>query len=260
MTTDTIRVSARTAEHALTAPRPPLSKLWFVELRKLADTLSGLVLLGTGVVLAGLFGGGCVLYRGEHATFTEVAVMAGVPGGILATVMAILLVTAEQSQRTALTTFALTPRRGRIIAAKAGAVAVLGLAVVLLAMAAAVVILPVGGMTTGHQAVWEVDGARLFWFTVGTVAGAMSGFALGLAVGNAPVAIVVVLVWPMLTSLLRSVPGAADTLAWLDIAAAAQLDDGATATEFAQFWSGIAVWVVLPMAIGVARVLRMEVR
>lgn len=260
MTIETIEVSARTREDLLTAPRPLLTKLWLVELRKLVDTRSAIALLGSGALLAGVFGGGRVLFPGERVTFTDVAVMAGVPGGVLATVMAILLVTSEQSQRTRLTTFALTPRRGRIIAAKAGAVATMGVAVVVLAMLAATIILPVGGLVTGHSVNWEVDGVQLSWFTVSMVVGALSGFALALAVGNAPVSIVVVLAWPMLTSLLMVVPHAAEVVAWLDVAAAAQLADGATALELARFASGVGIWVILPALIGVVRVVRTEVR
>lgn len=236
-----------------------MNRLVTAELRKLVDTRTGLVLVATGALLAGLFGGGAVLYR-PGAPFSEVTQLAGVPGGILATIMAILLVTAERSHRTALVTYTLTPRRGRVALAKAAAAATLGVVVVGLALLAALVIVPVGSAVTGAPANWSIEAPALGWWALGTVVGALSGYALGSAVGNAPAAITLVLIWPMAASLLGQVPGADAVLAWLDPAALSTLADGVTGVEIGQAVSGIAVWVAIPAAIGLVRLVRTEVR
>ena len=236
-----------------------MNRLVTVELRKLVDTRTGLVLVATGALLAGLFGGGAVLYR-PGAPFSEVAQLAGVPGGILATIMAILLVTAERSHHTALVTYTLTPRRGRVTLAKAVAAATLGAVVVALALLAALVIVPVGSAVTGNPANWAVEGPALAWWALGTVVGALSGYALGSAIGNAPAAITLVLIWPMATSLLSQAPGLDTVLAWLDPASLSALTDGATGVEIGQAVSGIAVWVAIPATLGLIRLTRSEVR
>ncbi|WP_020015041.1 hypothetical protein [Promicromonospora sukumoe] len=235
------------------------ARLCLVELRKLVDTVSGAVLIGVAVVLAGVFGGGALLVR-PGASFSEVAQLAGVPGGTLVTVMAIMLVTAERTHRTALVTYVVTPRRGQVVAAKAVAAATLALTLVVLAVAAAAVIVPVGAVVTGKEASWAVDAAALTSWAAGTLVGALSGWALGLAINNAPAAIVLVLVWPMATGLLANVPALAPVLPWLDSAAVSGFGDGVDQGELGRFLTGLAVWVAVPAVVGLVRALRGEVR
>lgn len=240
------------------APGPARS--WLVELRKLVDTRSGIALIVTAAVLAGVFGGGAMLYR-DPVTVTTVVTMSGVPGGILAAVMAVLLVTGERAHRTALATYALTPRRGRVIAAKAAAAATLALAVTVLALVAALVIAPVGAALTGHQVVWTIDGRTLAAFTVSNMVLALSGWALAYLFTNAPAPIVIILVWPMLSSLIAQAgPTAAEVLTWLDPAAAARLAQDTTMTDLGRIAVSLLVWVVAPAAVGIAREIRAEIR
>jgi len=236
-----------------------IGRLCVVELRKTVDTVAGFVLLVVGAVLAGVFGGGGMLYR-PGASLSDIAQLAGVPGGTLATVMAILLVTSERSHHTALVTYVMTPRRELVVLAKAVAAAALGVVVVLLAVLAALLIMPVGSLVTSQAASWTVEPGQLTWWAVGTVAAALSGFALGLVLGNAPAAITIVLVWPMLSSMLGRVPGLDTVLPWLDISAMGALSDGATAVEVGRTVTGLLAWVVVPAAVGVWRLVRSEVR
>ncbi|WP_213456287.1 hypothetical protein [Rhizomonospora bruguierae] len=226
--------------------------LTMVELRKLVDTPAGITICLVATVLAGIFGGGAALYR-QPATIGDIALLAGVPAGTLVPVLAILLVTAERTHRTALTTYALTPRRHRILAAKAGAAIAVSAAVTPLALLAAVVIGPVGSLATGDPTVWSVDAGALSRFTIINVILALTGYALALAIGNAPAPIVIVLIWPMLESMLRTASPALDAIVrWLDVAAITE-DAGRAATA-------LAFWVALPALIGLRRALRAEVR
>ncbi|MFW6598038.1 hypothetical protein ACQBAU_16735 [Propionibacteriaceae bacterium Y2011] len=242
-----------------TAVSPPaFVRLWLVELRKLVDTPAGIILLAVGALSAGVFGGGAVLLRPD-TTYGEVARMAGIPGGMLLPVLAILLVTSERSHRTALSTFAMEPRRSRVLLAKAGAVVTLAVAVTVLSLVAAAVITPVGSMITGHEIPWQIEWQEPLWFTLGTVLAGLSGFALALLIGNGPAAIVIVLGWPTIALIMSIVPEVQEVLSWVDVAAVSTLEDGATGTEVAKVITGIACWVVVPGIIGWIRTVRSEV-
>lgn len=244
-----------------TAPAPGvLRRLLPVELRKLVDTPSGVVLLLVGALLAGAFGGGQALFR-EDLGIGGIARMAGVPGAMLAPVLAALLVTAERSQRTALSTFALMPRRSAVLVAKGLAVVALGVSVTVLALLAALLIAPVGSLLIDRPVLWTVDWVGLGWFTLATVVAALSGYAIGLLVGNGPAAIVIVLVWPFLATTMSIVPELAQVLEWIDVGAVLALEDGEpSATVVARAVTGVAAWVVLPGVLGWLRTLRSEVR
>ena len=119
------------------APRHRLLRLWLVELRKLVDTPAGVALLAVGALLAGVFGGGVALLS-EDATLDRIVRLAGTPTGLLLPVLAVLLVTGERQHRTALTGYALTPRRGRVLVAKAFAVLTLAVAAWAMALLAGI--------------------------------------------------------------------------------------------------------------------------
>ncbi len=247
-------ISALADSRAPSAPR-----LWLVELRKLIDTPSGIALAAGGVLLSGVFGGGAALFI-EKVTFGDIARLAGIPLLTLLPVFAILLATSARHHRTALTTYALVPARSRILVAQLAAVVTLGLIAAASTFAMAALITPVGALMTGKEIVWSVNWSAQLVLTAGIVLATLSGYAIGLATGVAPVAITVVLAWPAMALLLSIFPRAAEVLAWLDINAVADLADGVTGVEVAQVATGILAWIVVPGIIGVARELRTEVR
>lgn len=247
------------AERLQQTARPSVARLWLVELRKLIDTPAGLVLVGVGAVLAGVFGGGAALLR-DDVTYGDVARMAGIPGGMLVPVLAILLVTGERQHRTALTTYALVPQRDRILLAKVTAVITLVISVSVLALLAAAAVTPISSAVTGTSIPWTFDGVDLVWFTVGMTVSALSGLALALLIGNGPAAIVVVLAWPVIAAMLSVLPTAAAVLDWVDVAAVARFADGITSLELGQAATGFVAWVVIPGFLGWVRERRAEVR
>ena len=125
-------------------------RLTFVELRKMVDTRAGFWLqvataLLTLVVLT-LF---CIFADTEDLIFRDAFALATLPGLILLPIIGILLVSSEWSQRTALITFTLVPKRMRVMSAKIAASLVLGLIVLVIAfVVAAVAIFAVGGEWT----------------------------------------------------------------------------------------------------------------
>lgn len=237
----------------------PLPTLTLIELRKLVDTPSGVALVITAALLAGVFGGGQVLFN-DRVGLDNIATLAGAPAGTLVPVLAVLLVTAERSHRTALVSYALVPRRGRVITAKALSAAALATAITPLTLLAAVIIAPVGQLITGHVIDWTVDPSRMAVFTATNVMLALSAVALGLAIGNAPAAIVIILTWPMVASLLSVRLEIANVVGWIDLGSVGVLQDSLAAADIGRAVVATGCWVLVPMLIGTRRILVEEVR
>ena len=126
-----------------------------MELRKLVDTRAGRWLLITiGLVAAAIVALQLVCADDADQTFTNFFVPSLLPVGVLLPVLGILSITSEWSQRTALTTFALVPRRERVVVAKLTAVVLAALASVLVSLAVAAVgtLVAVGHGRRGHLA------------------------------------------------------------------------------------------------------------
>ncbi len=233
--------------------------MWHVELRKLVDTRVGVALVVAGALLAGVFGGGAVLIRDGQA-FGDIARMAAVPGATLVPVLTILLVTAERTHHTALSTYLLVPQRGRVVVAKALASGTLGLAVVLLSLVAGAIITPIAGLLTGQSIAWQMAWPEFGLFAAGVMLSAVSGWALGLGVSHAPAAIVVVLIWPMVASIISTIGDtAAEVVRWLDLASVTTLVDDHSLLAWARVGVGIIVWIGIPAAVGCWRTLTREV-
>jgi ABC-2 type transport system permease protein len=232
--------------------RASLATLTLVELRKVVDTRAGIAICAVSVVLTGLYGTGALLYR-DPASIGGIALLGAAPGGTLIPVLAILLVTAERTHRTALATYALTPQRIRVLLAKALAAAALALTVMPLSLLVAVVIGAVGPLVSSHSAAWTLSPGALGRSVLIAVILALSGYALALAIGNAPASIVIVLVWPMLESTLSTAsPTMGGIMRWLDVLTVTQDPPRAVAA--------LAFWVAIPVLIGFRRALVADVR
>ena len=125
-------------------------RLTLVELRKMVDTRAGfwlqLAVAAAHARRAVLF---CIFAETEDLIFRDAFALAILPGAILLPIIGILLVSSEWSQRTALITFTLVPKRMRVMSAKIAASLVLGAIVLVIALIVAVVaIVVVGGEWT----------------------------------------------------------------------------------------------------------------
>jgi hypothetical protein len=242
---------------------PSLARLTGVELRKMVDTRAGRWFLGVialisvaVIVLDVIFG------EAPERRLAPYFVDAAGIAGFLLPVLGILAVTAEWSQRTALTTFTLVPRRGRVAAAKLlSAVAIGVLTTAVCFVAAAVANLATLAFTDGDGS-WRVAGSAigttLLYMTISVV----GGVAFGMLLLNSPLAIVLYfflpLVWAALGATVKALRTAAE---WLDITTTT-LPLGAnemTGGAWARLGVSVAVWVLLPLAVGWLRLLRKEV-
>lgn len=237
----------------------PGGRLYAVELRKLVDSPAMMILLAAAVLLAGVTGGGAALMQPD-LTFGGIATMSLLAAPYLLAILGILLVTGESSHRTAVSSFLLMPRRGRVLGAKAAAVATLGLVAGLLALPAAAAITLVAGAITGRSIGWSFGPAGHAWLTLGLIAVALIGWALGLALDNAPAAIAVLLVWSMLSRLIATASDSiAQVMPYLQWDTVFTLGNQARGTDYAAAAGSLVVWLVLPGIVGWSRQTRREI-
>jgi ABC-2 type transport system permease protein len=245
-----------------------------VELRKMVDTRAGLWLMVTIAVMTALFVVLLFIFgdNGEtdQRTFVNFLGTTSTPQGFLLPVLGILLVTSEWSQRTVLVTFTLTPRRGFVIAAKTVAALVIGLAALVLAMVFAAVA-AVAADAPGAFDGFGVDDVAKFGLLQSL--GVLQGLAFGLLFLNSAVAIVVFFVVPIVFNVLVNlISWLRDAAPWIDLATAQQpligvdtqtglpVDVALGAEQWLHLATATTIWIVVPIAIGMWRILRSEAK
>ena len=240
----------------------PLSRLVRVELRKLADTRASRWLLIAIVAITALI---IVIFflnaDPSERTFINFMGVTATPQGFLLPVLGILLVTGEWSQRTALVTFTMVPARGKVMAAKVAAALLAGLAAIVVALGIAALATVLGGAANAWANIGLDDVAK---FGLLQVMGVMQGLALGLLFLISAAAIVTYFVLPIAFSIVTSIWTAlADVQPWVDLGTSQTplfSGDAMTGEEWAQLATGTLIWVVLPFAVGLWRVLRAELK
>ena len=240
--------------------RPGFGRLTRIELRKMLDTRSGLwfsvaiaaITLVTVIITA--------LVKGGHdATLARLFNNSVEPAAILLPVLGVLLVCGEWSQRTVLTTFTLVPNRSRVLQAKLAASIVVAFAAFAICLACSVILgelLPAPGGAGSLSIVVLAQG--LVFLTATMVIGVAFGAAIML---SAP-AIVIYLALPTAWDALSSTIHPLKTLShWLAIGPT--LGPLAThsfsATDWAHAGTTLALWMVLPLVVGVSRFARRDV-
>jgi hypothetical protein len=260
--TGTASAGVSTASAARAALSPiPFGRLLRAEARKLADTRGAAVLWAVmlAVAVAGIAARGV---QDGPALYT-LAGTAGIGFGTLLPVLAVLTVTAEWSHRTALTTFTLEPRRGRVMAAKFLPPLLAGALAPLFATLVAVPVTAVTAAMTGAPADWRIPVAALLGWTAASAVLVAQGLAAGTLLLNAPAAIVFCLASPMVWSLVGGLGAAGAALAgWLDLNATTDplLSGHLSGGDAARLAVSLLAWIMAPMAAGLVRVRRKEVR
>jgi ABC-type transport system involved in multi-copper enzyme maturation permease subunit len=243
---------------------PGLGRLTRVELRKMYDTRAGFWLLLSGVGLTFLVAALTVFTGSDTGrTFSNVVNNSIQAVNVLLPVVGILLVTSEWSQRTAQVTFTLVPQRGRVLSAKILASVVLALATFVVAFGVSALFTALGGEAVGGGSVWSLGGGLLLQTILFTVVSMLIGLALGSAILLSAPAIVASFVLPIalgaVTNLISGLKGLGhwvnqgDSLGNLT-------DHTLSGHEWAQVVTTLLLWLALPLAIGLYRFLRGEVR
>jgi ABC-2 type transport system permease protein len=250
-----------------TAP-VPMSRLAAVEFRKALDTRAGrwfaVSILGLCLVVLTIYAFAAPDTDKDYGDFLSIA--GGVLGYFLP-VLIILLVTSEQSQRNGLVTFTLEPRRSRVVVAKFIAGIALAAGVMVLAAVVAVVGTLLGA-ASGATPEWSVEGTLLFnGFVLANLIGVFVGFAIAMLLMNTPGAIVgyfaYSLILPIAVGILAALSEGFDKIApWIEFNTAQEpLFTGnyqPTGEEWAQIAVSGTIWLIIPLVLGIQRLLRIE--
>ena len=240
--------------------RPGLGRLVGVELRKMFNTRAGFWLQVATIALTVI----AVIVRtvvGDAAdhSFAEVLNIAVRPAAVLLPIAGILLVTSEWSQRTGMITFTLVPRRSRVLATKLIASLILALAMLVMSVtvAAAAVLIASPGIdgTWAHLAPLIAQSA--LYLTTGMAIGVAFGAIL---LASTP-AIVVLVTLPASWAALASLSYFDRVAPWLDTSRALDPlpNEVLNATQWAHAATALALWMLLPLAIGFWRITQREV-
>lgn len=253
-----------------TAP-VPFWRLVLVELRKSYDTRAGFWLLVTIGGLVALVEGFILVVTLVQETsiyYEDFAVTASFLTSILLPVLAIMLVTSEWTQRGAMVSFSLEPRRLRVVLAKLVVSIALALVTLVFACLLALVLTGICEAVQPGLTDWEVEKEFFVGFTIIQLCNMLIGFAIAALLLNTPAAIVLYFVyWYALPGILAAFGGINDSLGdaleWINFRVATfpllewKMDTGEEVGKF--LVSGV-FWIVVPLVLGVIRILRTEVK
>lgn len=267
MTTTT---TATTLAPSVASPRPqiPMTRIVAVELRKMFDTRSGFWLLMSIGITSFLAIAAVVAFAPDEVqNYETYATAIGAPVAIILPMIATLSVTGEWSQRSGLTTFTLVPRRGRVMAAKAVCTVLVGVAAMLVTIVVGAAGNVVGTAVSGVPTTWDVTAGEL---TNGVLAGVINmaiGFMLGVLIRSSAGAIVAYFVYTLVLpgifgALAAFQPWFGDLQPWVDLnfAVTRLYDEAMTGQMWAQLGLASAIWLVLPLAVGLLLLRRSEVK
>ena len=249
-------------------PEIPFRRLFQVELRKSVDTRAGAWLVGITAVLALLADVIALIVtvvQDEPMTFGDFVAVFAFVSSILLPVLGIMLVTSEWSQRTAMTTFTLEPRRMRIVSAKLVVGVALTAFVIAFALVVGLVCNLLYGAFQGHID-WTFGFTGFLGFLITQTFAMLGGFALACLVLNTAAAIVVFFVYkwvlPGLIALGALMDWFAHLAPWIDFQSAQNelYDMPLSSGQWGHLVVSGFLWLVVPLAIGLWRIRRAEVK
>jgi ABC-2 type transport system permease protein len=249
----------------------PFGRLLAIELRKSADTRAGRWLIGVTIGLALLANVIFLIVAATHpddeASFGDFVAVSAFISSVLLPVLGIMLVTSEWSQRTAMTTFTLEPRRMRIVLAKMLAGVALTAFVIVFALVVGVICILLLGAMRDAPIDWTFGWSGFFGFIINQTFAMLGGFALACLLLNTPAAIVAFFAYRYVLPTLLAIGSAlmdwfSHLAPWIDFqSASAELYDmPLTGTQWAQLAVSGFIWLVVPLVIGLWRIRRAEVK
>lgn len=251
-------------------PGIPFARLVRVELRKLGDTRAGKWLLISIALLTALAMAIALIVaitQDGDITYLDFSGIASTPMGLLLPVLGIMSVTSEWGQRTNMVTFTLEPKRPRVVMAKLASGVIVALAAVVIAFAVGAVCNAIFGAFGTGGATWNIGAGDVLAFVILQVLGLLTGFAFGMLFINTAAAIVIFFVYSFV------LPGLfawaafvwdwfADLQPWIDFAFSQGplLSGDLGGMNWGEFAVSGLLWFVLPLGLGVWRLLRAEVK
>jgi len=249
-------------------PHVPLIRLVKVEMRKALDTRAGrwliIGILGLVVVIEVIYS---FAADNDAKGLQDYIQIPGFTLGYFLPIVIIMLVTSEASQRNGLVTFTLEPKRSRIVLAKFLAGIALALGVMVLAVVLAVLGTLFGAVTGGDTS-WHLDGGLVFYaLFLSNMIGIFIGFALSMLIMNTAGAIVAyfayTLILPTAVSILSALSNGFEKVApWIEFNTAQQplvsTPYSPSGEEWAQIVTSGVIWLLVPLVLGIWRLMRIE--
>lgn len=237
----------------------PFGRLFLAECRKATDTRAARWLLAATVLLT-LAAQAVPLAFPHDVTQNRASFLTWAALGLsrLLPIALMLTMTAEWSQRSALTTFTLEPRRGRVLAAKLLA----GLALSVIGGCLAFGIAQAGlalALAEGRHAAVGWSWPELAGFAAFVVLTSGVGSAIGSALHNTAAAVVTYFALAVVSSLLL-IPAVQKAGSWVDTGQTfGWMLTGQWSGHVPQIASCAAIWIALPLAIGAVRTICREI-
>ena len=237
----------------------PFRRLVRVEWSKATDTRAArwlIALTGAATVLVML--APLLATHSIDQTAASYLSYAGLALTVLLPVVSIMTLTAEWSQRTVLSTFIQEPRRTRVISAKvsvsmimAGIATVFGAVVTAVALGVAVL--------AGRDITNDLDATVAIGFVLFVFVNMAMGVAFGALLHNTSASIVAFFLLPTLFGILGAAVNSVGR--WIDPSRTfGWLQDGDWGGHYAQIATSLLLWLVLPLAVGLARTARREIK
>ncbi len=260
--------SAAPAKHraAVSTSLPPARgqsflKLVTTELRKSVDTRSGRVLILAILAIAAA----ALTWQLTHMddgrqTFDSYLSAASTGVMLLLPVIGVMAMTSEWTQRTALTTFTLSPRRVRVQFAKFFSAIVLSVVVLTATTLLALAATAIGGAASGNGATYAGIGGSLAGAYLSNALNVVMAAAFGAVIAQTAVAILVYFIAPTAWSLAG--PALFKSNAdWLDVFGAfGRIAERDLNGMLPETLTAIGVWIVLPAIVGLWASSRREVK
>lgn len=264
----TVALTHNTASSVKSSP-VTFPRLVGVESRKFLDTRTGMwlmiAMLGGTVAMAGV-GAGLWKVFAESAP-VNLAFMTSFVGlfvDLLLPVMAILLVTSEWSQRTTLVTFAFEPRRLRVLLAKVVVVAAMTVISALVILGVSYLAVVAGNAIHGLDMSSSLEWKAVLGGIAVRMLSSLMAFGFGMALLNSPAAIVGYMGLPTVIEMVALIgPKAVEAMPWFSLSSAMRplgMGTISTTTQWAQLGTSALIWLVIPIAIGIVRIVRSEAK
>jgi ABC-2 type transport system permease protein len=237
----------------------PFTRLLRVEWGKATDTRAARWLIGlVGIATVAVMLAPLLARHSLDQDYVTYLSFAAIPLTALLPVISIMTLTSEWSQRTVLTTFVQEPRRTRVVGAKvvvsglmAGAAAAFGGVVTALTIVIA--------SMSGRHVDANLDTSHVIGFVLFVLLNLMMGVAFGALLHNTAAAIVLFFALPtvfgIVGSLLKSLGE------WLDPSRTFDwVLNGKWDGHIANIAVSTLVWIIVPLAAGVVRTVRREIK
>jgi hypothetical protein len=260
--------AAATGKHraAVSTSLPPargqsFAKLVGIELRKSVNTRSGRVLILAILALAVAALVWELTHLGDGPARFDGFLGAASTGVLLILpVIGVMAMTSEWTQRTALTTFTLSPRRVRVQLAKFVSAVLLSVVVLTVTAVMALAATAIGGAVGGNGTTYAGIGGALAGAYLSTALNVVMGAAFGAVIAQTAAAVLVFFVAPTAWAL----AGPAlfkDNANWLDVFGAfGRIAERDLHGMLPETLTAVAVWVVLPTVVGLWSSSRREVK